>query len=122
MVRVERGIRDKQTNLDKGSGGGSARGGREVCGRVQAASFERGACQVPTLNCGTPVLPGCTKQWLPARADLSGGQRQPPPRSPSCPPFIKSLPDGSDSAIRATAEPRQFLLHSLITPCLIESQ
>jgi len=54
--------------------------------------FSKGACQVPTLNRGTPVLPGCAKQWLPARADLSGGQRQPPPPAPSCPPFYKEPP------------------------------
>lgn len=97
-------------------------GNSEVCGLVQAALDDGWTCQVPTLNCGTLVLPGCTKQWLPVHADLSGGQRQPSPRSSLCPPFIKNLPDGSDSAIRATAEPMQFLIHSLITPCLIESQ
>lgn len=89
---------------------------------MQAALYDTGTCQVPTLNCSALVLPGCTKQWLPVHADLSGEQRQPSPRSSLCPAFIKNLPDGSDSAIRATAEPTQFLIHCLITPCLTESQ
>ncbi len=35
--------------------------------------------------------------------------------SPVPPAFMEGLPDGSDSTIRAMAEPRQFLLHCLIT-------
>lgn len=45
--------------------------------------------------------------------------RRAAPDATSCSPvptaFMAGLPDGADSAIRAVAEPRQFLLHSLIT-------
>lgn len=37
------------------------------------------------------------------------------PPSPVPTAFMAGLPDDADSAIRAVAEPRQFLLHSLIT-------
>lgn len=60
----------------------------------------------------SPKLCQCamTRLWFIRRMAPDGTSRSPVPAA-----FMAGLPDGSDSAIRAVAEPRQFLLHSLIT-------
>lgn len=116
------GIRDKQINLDKGSGGKSSRGaaqtavgGRRPCLRGGLANCR--PWTVALCCCLAALSSVCQNRLIYREANASRHLVL-----PRALPLEKTLPDGSDSAIRATAEPRQFLLHSLITPCLIESQ
>lgn len=60
----------------------------------------------------------CPKLCQCAIAELWFIRRVAPDATSSSPvpaAFMAGLPDGADSAIRAMAEPRQFLLYSLIT-------
>ncbi|KAI4829064.1 hypothetical protein KUCAC02_023127, partial [Chaenocephalus aceratus] len=94
------GIRDKQTNLDKGSSGGSAgeqRGLRCLRGGLPSTDPElRLRCCLAALSSG------CQHALI-----YQGGHASRHPRSPLCPAFIKSLPDGSDRAGLST-DPQLF--------------